>query len=195
MVGVETSEGEYIRAHHFVASSLNPHQTFLDLLDDELVPIQIRDQVKNFQYNLLAPLFALHLNLREPPQYTASAKHPELAKALMVIMGLDHFDQFGDIVRHHEAGTIPPTVMWGACPTVFDPSQAPLGQHTGFMWEKLPYHLKGNPDWSGVGGDHGRAGGRRERGSRRHPSRRAGQQLPAARSPGPHHEARDHSDM
>ena len=35
----------------------------------------------------------------------------------MVIMGLDHVDQFGDIVRHHEAGTIPPTVMWGACPT------------------------------------------------------------------------------
>ena len=34
--------------------------------------------------------------------YTASAEHPELARALMVIMGLDHFDQFGDIVRHHE---------------------------------------------------------------------------------------------
>ena len=27
-----------------------------------------------FQYNLLAPLFALHLNLREPPRYTASAR-------------------------------------------------------------------------------------------------------------------------
>jgi phytoene dehydrogenase-like protein len=156
-VGIETSEGEFIRARHFVVSSLNPHQTFLDLLDDELVPVEIRDRVKNFQYNLLAPLFALHLNLHEPPRYAASAKHPELARALMVIMGLDHFDQFGDIVRHHEAGTIPPTVMWGACPTVFDPSQAPPGQHTGFMWEKLPYRLKGNPDWSGVGGEHGRA--------------------------------------
>ena len=74
----------------------------------------------------------------------------------MVIMGLDHFDQFGDIVRHHEAGTIPPTVMWGACPTVFDPSQAPPGRHTAFMWEKLPYRLRGNPDWSGVGEAHGR---------------------------------------
>ena len=39
----------------------------------------------------------------------------------MVIMGLDHVDQFGDIVRHHEAGTIPPTVMWGACPTAVRP--------------------------------------------------------------------------
>ena len=71
----------------------------------------------------------------------------------MVIMGLDHVDQFSDIVRHHEAGTIPPTVMWGACPTLFDPSQAPAGRHTAFMWEKLPYRLHGDPgNW-----DRGRA--------------------------------------
>ncbi len=155
--GVETTDGEFIQAKQFVASSLNPHQTFLDLLDQNLVPAPLRDQVNNFQYNLLAPLFALHLNLREAPKYAASAQYPELQNALMVIMGLDHFDQFGDIVRHHEQGTIPPTVMWGACPTLFDPSQAPPGRHTGFMWEKLPYRLKGNPDWSGVGDKHSRA--------------------------------------
>src|SRR4029079_3146167 len=144
-VGVETTAGEFIRARNFVASSLNPHQTFLDLLDATLVPTQIRDLVNNFQYNLLAPLFALHLNLREPPHYAASRQHPELARALMVIIGLDHVDQFSDIVRHHEAGTIPSTVMWGACPTVFDPSQAPPGRHTAFMWEKLPYRVHGDP--------------------------------------------------
>ena len=120
------------------------------------MPGEIRDRVKEFQYNLLAPLFALHLNLREPPRYTASASHPELAQALMVIMGLDHFDQFEDIVRHHENGTIPPTVVWGACPTIFDPSQAPDGCHTGFMWEKLPYHLRGETGWRGGGEEHGR---------------------------------------
>jgi phytoene dehydrogenase-like protein len=156
-IGVETTDGNFVRARHFVVSSLNPHQTFLDLLDDTLVPTDIRAKVKAFQYNLLAPLFALHVNLREPPKYSASAEFPELAHALMVIMGLDHATQFDDIVRHHEAGTIPPTVMWGSCPTVFDPSQAPPGQHTGFMWEKLPYRLKGNPHWSGNRGDeHGR---------------------------------------
>src|SRR4029077_6809119 len=78
-VGVETTKGEFIRARKFVASSLNPHQTFLDLLGATLVPTQVRDLVNNFQYNLLAPLFALHLNLREPPRYTASMRHPELA--------------------------------------------------------------------------------------------------------------------
>jgi phytoene dehydrogenase-like protein len=156
-IGVETTDGDFVRARHFVVSSLNPHQTFLDLLDDTLVPADIRDKVMAFQYNLLAPLFALHLNLRAPPEYSASAGHPELARALMVIMGLDQASQFGDIVRHHEAGTIPPTVMWGACPTVFDESQAPAGHHTGFMWEKLPYRLAADPYWTKGGDEHGRA--------------------------------------
>ena len=143
-IGIENADGAVIHARHFVASSLNPHQTFLDLLDERLVPRAVRDQVARFQYNLLAPLFALNLNLREPPRYAARANHPELDRAFMVIMGLDHVDQFLDIVSHHEAGTIPPTVMWGACPTVFDPSQAPAGRHTAFMWEKLPYRLHGD---------------------------------------------------
>jgi phytoene dehydrogenase-like protein len=156
-IGIETDAGETIRARHLVASSLNPHQTFLNLLDGMLVPHAVRRQIEGFQYNLLAPLFALNLILREPPRYQAAAGRPELANAFMVILGLDHVDQFQDIVRHHEAGTIPPTVMWGACPTVFDPSQAPPGGHTAFMWEKLPYHLHGDPtNWDAARTKHGR---------------------------------------
>ena len=155
-VGIEETNGDITHAD-FIVSSLNPQQTYLDLLDESLVPREIRDRAKAFQYNLLAPLFALNLALHEPPRYAASAKHPELDKAFMVIMGLDHVDQFSDIVGHHEAGTVPPTVMWGACPTLFDPSQAPPGKHTAFMWEKLPYHLNGNPQsWDKAGEAHGR---------------------------------------
>ncbi len=155
--GIETADGELMRARHFVASSLNPQQTFLDLLDRSLLPRELEDRVRGFQYNLLAPLFALNLDLREPPRYRASADHPELDRAFMVILGLDHVDQFNEIVRHHEAGTIPPTVMWGACPTLFDPSQAPAGFHTAFMWEKLPYRLDGDPsNWDRARDAHGK---------------------------------------
>ena len=156
-IGIETREGEMIRARHLVASSLNPHQTFLDLLDPSDVPAEIRERAARFQYNLLAPLFALHLNLHEPPRYLAAANHPELAHAFMTIVGLDHVDQFFDIIRHHEAGTIPPTVMWGACPTLFDSSQAPEGKHTAFMWEKVPYRLHGDAaSWDQESDAHGR---------------------------------------
>jgi phytoene dehydrogenase-like protein len=155
-VGVETHAGELIRAR-FVASSLNPQQTFLELLDRSQVPHEVKQRVDRFRYNLLAPLFALNLELRETPRYRASAEHPELDQAFMVILGLDHVDQFNDIVRHHEAGSIPPTVMWGACPTLFDASQAPAGFHTAFMWEKLPYRLDGDPaNWDQARDAHGK---------------------------------------
>ena len=156
--GVETREGEMIAARLLVASSLNPQQTFLDLLDQSRLPRDIADRARAFQYNLLAPLFALHLCLEEPPRYLAAVNHPELAQAFMTIVGLDHVDQFSDIVAHHEAGTIPPTVMWGACPTLFDATQAPAGKHTAFMWEKVPYRLQGDPvNWEAAADAHGQA--------------------------------------
>jgi phytoene dehydrogenase-like protein len=75
----------------------------------------------------------------------------------MVILGLENFDQFPEMVRHHERGTIPPPVMWGSCPTLFDASQAPQGQHTAFMWEKLPFHLHGDPqNWDNEKNRHGK---------------------------------------
>jgi phytoene dehydrogenase-like protein len=145
-VGVELSDGERIEANGFVASGLNPQQTFLDLLDADSATPDIRRRASRFQYNLLAPLCSLHLSLTEPPRYRAAERRPELNRAFMVIVGLEHFSQFTDIVRAHETGTLPPTVLWGACPTLFDPSQAPPGKHTAFMWEKVPYALRGSAE-------------------------------------------------
>lgn len=82
---------------------------------------------------------------------------PALRRPFMVILGLEHVDRYPELVRHHEAGTIVPTIMWGACPTLFDPSQAPPDRHTAFMWEKLPYRLGGDPaSWDRVKDAHGR---------------------------------------
>ncbi|MEX2230835.1 MAG: NAD(P)/FAD-dependent oxidoreductase [Cyclobacteriaceae bacterium] len=155
-VGVETTRGEIFRARHFVCSGLNPQQTFLELIDESYVAKGWRDLARDYKYNLLAPLFSLNLNLNAAPKYRAAENNPDLDQAFMVILGLEHFDQFPEIVKHHETGTIPPTVMWGTCPTVFDPSQAPPGKHTAFMWEKLPYNLHGDPkNWDKQKDAHG----------------------------------------
>src|SRR5205085_8378234 len=87
-VGVELG-GERIEAKAFVASGLNPQQTFLDLLDADAVPATTRESAGRFQHNLLAPLFALNLALSEPPRYRAAEKRPELDRAGMVILGLE----------------------------------------------------------------------------------------------------------
>ncbi len=155
--GVESMTGDRIEATQFVASGLNPQQTFLDLIPADIAPAHLRERAAGFEYNLLAPLFALNLNLREPPRYTAAEKHPELSQAFMMILGLDDVAQFHDIVAAHERGEIPRTVMWGTCPTQFDPSQAPGGGHTAFMWEKLPYALHGDArNWDAHKDAHGR---------------------------------------
>jgi len=155
-VGVKLADGRIFRAKLGVVSSLNPQQTFIDLLKCDALTEDWRLKASDFRYNLIAPLFGLNLNLREAPNYKASRKFPELNDALMIVLGLDRIEQFEDIVRHHESGSIPPTVMWGCCPTRFDPSQAPIGFHTGFMWEKLPFRLNGNPqNWDEEKDHHG----------------------------------------
>ena len=96
--------GERIRARHFVASGLNPQQTFLELMDEAHVPQAWRDKAAAFTYNLIAPLFGLNLDLRERPVYAAEKEFPQLSKALMVILGLEGYAQFPEIVAHHEQG-------------------------------------------------------------------------------------------
>jgi phytoene dehydrogenase-like protein len=155
-VGVETADGRYYTARRGVASGLNPQQTLLDLLDRDALPSLWRAKAAEFRYNLLAPLFGIYLNLSEPIAYAAAEDAPHLNDALMTIVGLDDAAQFDDIVASHEAGRIPPPVMWGAMPTRFDPSQAPEGMHTAFMWEKLPYNLRGAAKtWDGAKEAHG----------------------------------------
>ena len=158
VTGIRLTGGDTIGAKAFVASGLNPQQTFLQMLDADAVRAEVRDKAAGFQYNTLAPLFALNLALHEPPLFSAAEQRPELNRAFMVILGLERFAQFHDIVAAHERGQIPGTVMWGACPTLFDASQAPPGKHTAFMWEKVPYALRGSPsNWEAEKETHGKA--------------------------------------
>jgi len=158
VTGIRLASGDAIGAKAFVASGLNPQQTFLDMLDADTAGTDLRDKAAGFQYNRFAPLFALNLALHEPPLFSAAERRPELNKAFMVILGLERFAQFHDIVAAHERDQIPGTVMWGACPTLFDADQAPPGKHTAFMWEKVPYALRGSPsNWEAEKEGHGKA--------------------------------------
>jgi len=156
--GVELADGERLKieASGFVASGLNPQQTFLKVLPTTASSAAVRNKAAGFEYNLLAPLFGLNVALTEPPRYLAAERDPDLHRAFMVILGLERFGQFDEIVTCHERGEIPSTLMWGTCPTLFDPSQAPAGRHTAFMWEKLPYAVGGDAsNWDRLARQHG----------------------------------------
>ena len=124
-------------------------------MDENLLPQGWADKAPRLSsYNLIAPLFALNLNLREPLAYKARPKWPsqqlEEGGSWSSWAWRAGRPVLREIVQHHERGTVPPTVMWGASPTAFDPTQAPQGGHTAFMWEKLPYRLKGDLDHRGT---------------------------------------------
>lgn len=150
---VETHEGRYIRVRRFVASSLSVQQTFLELIAPEAVPRDILEKAYGYKYNLVAPLATVHLRLNQPPRYRATDRVPSLDQAFMVIMGIDDLQTYEKMVQNHEVGVKPPgPVLYGACQTIHDPTQAPPGKHTAFMWQKVPYHLYGNPDnWDRYG--------------------------------------------
>jgi phytoene dehydrogenase-like protein len=105
------------------------------------------EQIVRFRYNEVGPLFGLNVALREPPRYRAAAQTPDLDRAFMTILGLETPEVIFEMYRAHPAGRITrPLTLWGAAPTVHDPSQARDGFHTAFMWEKVPFALEGDPD-------------------------------------------------
>lgn len=157
-VGVELTTGEALSAKAFVASGLNPQQTFLELLPESDVALTLRSAAAGFRYNQIAPLIGLHLVLHEAPQFCQTRDYPELSQAFMVIMGLDAYQQFPDLVAGHEAGELRSPIAWGATPTLFDPTQGQGSLQTSFLWEKVPFHLQGDArNWDREGDRRGAA--------------------------------------
>ena len=140
--GVELENGTIYEAKKAVVSSIDPHQTFLDLVGENNLPGEFVEKIKLWQWEK-SSLCSLHLALEEPPDFTAAADNPDINKGLMYILGFDTPD---DLIRHWQEidrGALSPTVGCDAVfPTLHDPSQAPAGRHTGSMHEMAPYNLR-----------------------------------------------------
>jgi phytoene dehydrogenase-like protein len=137
---VELADGSHIRARHFVAASLNPHQV-LELVGPQHLPVEAAARARTFRYNTVGPLFGVNLALREAPHYRAAERCPQIAEAGLTVLGLDAPDEIYELY----AGRLPALAsIWGTTPTNHDPSQAPDGFATAFMWQKVPYALDGD---------------------------------------------------
>jgi phytoene dehydrogenase-like protein len=144
-VGVELLDGRTIRAG-FVASSLNPHQTFLELLGDGAVSDEVSGKAEGYKYQTVGPIFGVNIAIRDEPRYTAATTNPDVAKALLVFLGLDDPAAVYRLYDEAEDGRLSEHMMLiGACPTQHDPTQASSGNNAAFMWRKTPYNLNGDP--------------------------------------------------
>lgn len=155
--GVELQDGSFIGAKSFIASSLNPGQTLLDLVSEAALPEGLAARVRAYEYGVVGPLFGVHLALHAAPAYRATAFDPDADRAFMGVLGLDRPEQIYALYDRLSRGRLPEKVwMNGAVPTVHDPSQAPAGKHTAFVWQKVPYDLAdgGGRRWDAVKRQH-----------------------------------------
>jgi len=135
--GVILKTGEEISAKKAVISNVNVKQLFLNMLQSEKLPPDFQDKIRRLKPATFSALNQA-MALNEAPKYNIGE---EVEKAFFVEICpfkedyLRIFDQF----KYGVPNTDMP-VMGSA--TVFDPTRAPAGKHTYYLYHYEPYHLK-----------------------------------------------------
>ncbi len=147
--GVVLDDGRAFKAEKAVVSAIDPHQTFLDLVGEDKLESSFCEKVKNYKYGInAAVLFSVHAALNEPLRHISAKHDPDIDNALNYCIGYECVEDFDEHNREIFAG-IPPAKPGMQCahPTLHDPTQAPPGKHTVFLWQFAPYNLKdGGPE-------------------------------------------------
>ena len=148
--GVELWDGTVIEAEKAILSTIDTHQTFLEMVGEEHLDKDFVESVKLWQWEHWS-LLTISMALNEAPNFTIASSDPELNKAFVYILG---YESTEDLIKHWEAideGELGGLPGFNCCfPTVHDPSQAEQGRHTGIISMMAPYKLKEGVDkWYG----------------------------------------------
>jgi phytoene dehydrogenase-like protein len=142
--GVVLADGRTLHASSFVASTVDVHQTFEDMVGRTQLPTDFQAKLDKFHYTDWS-LFGVHLALKEPPNYTSAAFDPNINGALKYNIGSETIESLSRAHSEVEAGKVPSTVQFGAgALSVLDPTQAPQGQHTAYAWHVVPFAPDGD---------------------------------------------------
>ncbi len=136
--GVALADGRTVRARQFVASTIDVHQTFDQLLGRAQLPKPFADKLDRFQYTAWT-LFGLHLALDETPRFSAASFDPNIDRALKWSIGAETMADLASAHQDVMAGRVPKVVQFGSGPlSLLDPTQAPPGKHTTYAWHIMP---------------------------------------------------------
>jgi phytoene dehydrogenase-like protein len=131
--------GEEIRAN-VIVSNVSAAPTFLGMLGEDVIGTDIANRVKSFHYDEQV-LFGVYYSLDDDIEFASAAWDPGIQRCMMGYLGGERLD---DMRRHNTnlvSGVIDDEVMgnW-FMPTRADPTQAPPGCHTAFLWIDVPPH-------------------------------------------------------
>jgi phytoene dehydrogenase-like protein len=147
--GIVLADGRTVRASKFVASTLDVHQTFEDLIGREQLPAEFLQKLDGFQYTAWS-LYGLHLALHESPRFAAASFDPNVDRSLKWSIGAETMQDLFDAHEDVKAGRVPSIIQFGSGPlSLLDPTQAPPGKHTTYAWHVLPLYPHGGQDKAG----------------------------------------------
>lgn len=146
--GVELDDGRVYTGRKFVASSLDPYQTFFKYVGKENLDPRFVTRINDWQWEK-SSLFHVHLALDEAPQFSAAASCSELTQGLIFVLG---YETQESLTRHYDAihrGELIPGGFNCCFPSMHDPKQAPPGKHTALISLHAPHDLKegGAENW------------------------------------------------
>jgi phytoene dehydrogenase-like protein len=123
-VAVETDDGERIEGRT-VVSTLNPEQTFLQLVDDDALPNELRQAVEGWEWEERS-MFGLHLGVRGGARF--KAEDPRVNEAMIVFCGLETEDELHAHLERVDSGEeAAPEWLHVTNLSRFDGTMAPAG--------------------------------------------------------------------
>lgn len=144
--GVELDDGTVYEAEKAVVSSIDPHQTFLKLVDRKGLGQEFVEKIEGWMWEKWS-LLTVHLAIEGRPDFAVAASEPEINNAFVYVLGYETVD---DLIAHWQAidrGELLAGAGFNCCfPSLHDPTQAPEGRCSGLISQMAPYRLKEGVD-------------------------------------------------
>ena len=150
--GVRLSDGTEFYADKLVASSVDLHQTFKEMLPPDSVSSSVHREVDEYEYQE-GSTFSVHLAMNKIPTYKAAAFDPDINRAWVLNIGyncLEDFNKDWEDIRKNKIPVAPKLNV--AVNSMYDPYDAPDGKATGLLRLFAPYDVNGQgaTEWDNV---------------------------------------------
>jgi len=135
--GVILDNGEEIMADKAVVSNLHVKQLFLDMIKPEDLPGGFPEKVRRIKQSNISMMLQVFA-LNEAPKYKAGGD-TNRASSLVILPSTEELLRSLDDCYYGVPATLSPSVF---CNTLYDPTRAPEGKHTLYIYHLEPYDLK-----------------------------------------------------
>jgi phytoene dehydrogenase-like protein len=138
--GVVLAGGEEIEAR-VVASNLDPHQTFLRLIDPKELDVEFVNAIRHFRTE--GTSLKMNLALSGLPEFRAypGSPGPQHRATMHICPSVEYVERAWDDAKYGRPSGRP--LLELTIPTMYDPSLAPPGKHVmGIFLQYAPYTLR-----------------------------------------------------